>query len=100
MPVSRSSPARNRIQSVQVQSVEPDIPWELCRLQGKENGRVVDGPFFCEAFSLTRCLDGIAPKSALSLRKLALVIPKDSGLPFAAAERDYMPSLAGGARTV
>lgn len=91
---------RNQIQSVQVQSVEPDIPWELCKLQGKDNSRVIDGPFFCETFAITRCLDGIAPKPALSLKKLALVIPKDSGLPFAASERDYMFSLEDGGRKV
>jgi|WetSurMetagenome_2_1015567.scaffolds.fasta_scaffold00050_39 hypothetical protein len=91
---------RNQIRSVQIQSVEPDIPWELCRLQGKENGRIIDGPFFCEVFALTRCLDGIAPKPALSLKNLALVIPKDSGLPYAASERDYMLSLSNGGRKV
>jgi len=91
---------RNRIQTVQIQSVEPWIPWELCKLQGKENGKIVEGPFFCEAFAMTRCLDGIASKPTLNLKKMALVIPKDSGLPYAASERDYMLSLANGDRIV
>lgn len=91
---------RDKIQSVQIQSGDSDIPWELCRLQGKENGRTVDGPFFCEAFAITRCLDRTAPKPTLSLKNIALVIPKDSKLPYAASERDYMLSLANGGRRV
>ena len=86
---------RARIRTVQVQSEEPWIPWELCKLQGRENGRVVEGPFLCEAFALTRWLPEIGFKPRLTLKKMALVVPKDSGLPFAASERDYMLSLAG-----
>ncbi len=91
---------RNRIKSVQVESSEPWIPWELCKLQGKEDGKIVGGPFFCEAFATTRWLLEIAVKPALSLKKMALVIPKDSGLPYAASERDYMLSLGNDRREV
>ena len=91
---------RDRIKSVQVESSEPWIPWELCKLQGKEDGRVTGGPFFCEAFATTRWLLEIGVKPALSLKKMALVIPKDSGLPYAASERDYMLSLAKDGREV
>ena len=91
---------RLRIRSVQVQSEEHWIPWELCRLLGEEDGRVVDGPFMCEAFAMTRWLPGIGLKPALTLNKMALVVPKDSGLPFATSERDYMLSLANGGRQV
>jgi hypothetical protein len=91
---------RKRIHTVQIKSIEPWIPWELCKLQGQENGKIVEGPFFCEAFAITRCLDGLARKPTLSLKKLALVIPKDSGLPYAAKERDYMLSLSNGGRKV
>ena len=68
---------RSRIRSVQVQSVEPWIPWELCKLCGQENGRVVEGPFLCEDFALTRWLPGIALKPRLQLSNLALVVPAD-----------------------
>lgn len=91
---------RDRIKSVQVQSEESWIPWELCKLQGKQNGRVVEGPFFCEAFALTRWLPEIGFKPILTLKKMALVVPSDSGLPLAASERDYMMSLAQGGRQV
>ena len=68
---------RDRIQSVQVQSEEPWIPWELCKLCGQENGRVVEGPFLCEGYALTRWLPGIALKPRLQLSNLALVVPAD-----------------------
>jgi len=91
---------RSRIQSVQVQSEEPWIPWELCKLCGQENGRVVEGPFLCEGFALTRWLPGIALKPHLKLKNLAVVVPADSSLAFAASERDYILSLANGGRQV
>jgi hypothetical protein len=91
---------RNRIRSVQVQSEEPWIPWELCKLEGKENGRVVEGPFLCEAFAVTRWLPEVGLQPSLTLKKMALVVPQDSGLPFAAGERDYVLSLANGGRRV
>jgi hypothetical protein len=91
---------RNRIQSVQVQSEEPWIPWELCKLCGQEHGRVIEGPFLCEGFAMTRWLPGIGLKPRLKLSNLALVVPTDSGLAFAASERDYLLSLANGGRQV
>ena len=86
---------RDRIKVVQVQSEEPWIPWELCKLQGREDGRVVEGPFLCEAFAMTRWLPGIGFKPNLSLKNMALVLPRDSGLPMATSEGEYVSSLAG-----
>lgn len=91
---------RSRIRSMQVQSEEPWIPWELCKLQGRENGQTVEGPFLSQAFALTRWLPEIPIKPVLTLNKMALVVPKDSGLPFAASERDYVLSLTTGSRRV
>ena len=89
---------RTRITSVQVQSEEPWIPWELCKLFGKsaEGDEIEEGPFFCEAFQLTRWIPGLAQVPQLRMKKLALVVPDDSGLPFAASERDYVLSLQDG----
>lgn len=91
---------RKRIRTVQIQSEEPWIPWELCKLSGKENNRVVEGKFFCEAFSITRWLLEIPQQPKLKLTNMALVVPKDSGLPMAARERDYVLSLGNGGRHV
>lgn len=91
---------RDRISSIIVQSEEPWIPWELCRLMGREGGRVVDGPFLCEAYTVTRWLPGVGFKRPLSLRNLALVVPDDSGLPLSGAEKAYVRSLGKGRRKV
>jgi len=91
---------RNRIRTVQVQSEEPWIPWELCKLSGKENGRIVEGKFFCEAFSITRWLLEIPQQPKLKLTNMALVVPRDSGLPWASREREYVLSLGNGGRRV
>jgi hypothetical protein len=91
---------RDRIGSIVVQSEEPWIPWELCRLTGRDGDRVVEGPYLCEAYAITRWLPGTGFKRPLSLRNLALVVPGDSALPLAAAERDYMLSLATADRAV
>ena len=91
---------RDRITSIIVQSEEPWIPWELCRLTGRDGGRIVEGPFLCEAYTMTRWLPGVGFKRPLSLRNLALVVPDDSGLPLSGAERAYVQSLAKGRRKV
>jgi hypothetical protein len=91
---------RHSISSLVVQSEEPWIPWELCKLNGEEDGRVTEGPFLCEAYSMTRWIPGMGFKQPLSLSNVALVVPEDSGLPFAQTERDYILSLAGNDRQV
>lgn len=91
---------RSRISSVWVESEEPWVPWELCRMSGDENGRVVEGPFFCEAFNITRWLPGLSPRPSFSLENVALIVPQDSGLPYAQAEQAYMLSLDNRERKV
>jgi hypothetical protein len=86
---------RDRIGTVQVLSDEPWIPWELLRLQGRENGRVIEGPFLCEAFAMTRWFPGIGRRPRLGLKHLALVVPGDSGLAHAQEERSYLLKLQG-----
>lgn len=85
---------REQITSVLIQSEEPWVPWELCKLSGRVNGRVVEGPFLCEAFACTRWIPGIGLQPAITLQNMAIVVPSDSGLPFASTERDYLLSLA------
>ncbi len=91
---------RARIQSVQIQSEEPWIPWELCKLYGRENGSVVEGPFLCEAFAATRWLPGIPRKLHLKMTNLAVVVPTDSGLRYASDERASLLSLGQDPRRV
>jgi Ternary complex associated domain 7/CHAT domain len=91
---------RDRIGSVQITSDEPWIPWEVCRLKGTVGQRVEEGKFFAEAFSVTRWLAGVGAPREITLGKMAVVVPGDSGLTQAPAERTYLLSLADGKRTV
>ncbi|MBI2325545.1 MAG: CHAT domain-containing protein [Chloroflexi bacterium] len=91
---------RDRIRSVIVQSEEPWIPWELCKLSGKDGDRLVEGPFLSEAYAITRWSPGIGFKRPIRLQNIALVVPPDSGLPLANEERDQVLSLAGPKRKV
>lgn len=91
---------RDQIHSVQIQSDEPWIPWELCRLCGKENDRFIEGGFFCEAFAITRWLPGISLRPGISMNNIAIVVPTDSGLSFTAKEMEYLNDLASNKRRV
>ncbi|MDH5616879.1 MAG: CHAT domain-containing protein, partial [Acidimicrobiia bacterium] len=91
---------RQRITTMRIESEEPWIPWELCKLQGVENGRIVEGPFLAEAFAVTRWIPGVALHPDLPMHKMAVIVPDDSGLPFAESEKQFMLSLANGGRRV
>jgi hypothetical protein len=89
---------RTRIQTVQVQSAEPWIPWELCKLSADDSQE--PEPFLCEAFAVTRWIPGISFKMTFPLKRVAVVVPGDSGLRLASDERKYMLSLASDERQV
>ena len=82
-----------RVTSLEIQSEEAWIPWELLRLPGEEQGRQVGGPFLCEAFALTRWQPGVEQRLDLPLRNMAVIAPKASGLGAAAGEADFLESL-------
>lgn len=87
--------------TLQICSDEAWIPWEACRLSARDgDGRIEDGPFFAEAFAMTRWLHGKPPPAQFSLSRCALVVPKDSGLGNAERERAYYLGLADDQRRV
>lgn len=91
---------RDQISSVIIQSEEPSIPWELCRLQGREGDAIVDGPFLAEGYRVTRWIPGIGTKPDLHISRIGLVVPRDSGLDMTRLERTFVSDLAQGSRTV
>jgi hypothetical protein len=92
---------RDRIRTVWVQSAEPYVPWELCRLQGTaEDGSIVEGDFFCEAFALTRWIPGVGRLPELRLSNVGVIVPGDSRLVSALAEKDILHELARAGRAV
>lgn len=91
---------QDRIRTVQVLSDEPWIPWELLKLCGEENDEIVEGPFLCEAFTMTRWFPGIGRRPLLRLQRMAIVVPTDSGLTHVQNERAYLLSLANNQRQI
>lgn len=89
---------RDAVRTVQVVSEEVWIPWELLRLQNPDDRSPV-GPFLVEAFNLTRWLPS-PPVLELPMRRIALVIPRDSNLPSSVLEGQRLRTLAGAARDV
>jgi hypothetical protein len=88
---------KERIKTVRIVSNEPWIPWELCKLEDEQHE---PGPFLCEAFAVTRWILGMDSQPELTLRKMAVVAPEQSGLPHAPEEWTYLHSLAEGSRQV
>jgi hypothetical protein len=91
---------RERVTSLEIHSEEAWIPWELCRLTGRENENVRSGPFFCEAFEITRWIPGIARQPRLTLNHLAVVAPGASGLSSVADEVGFLRSQEADGRRV
>lgn len=91
---------RDRVTSLEIHSEEAWIPWELCRLTGRENGNVLPGPFFGEAFEITRWIPGIARHPRLTLNHIAVVAPGESGLPAVSDEVAFLRSLETDGRRV
>ncbi len=75
-----------QVRTLQILSEEAWIPWQLLKLQDPDDDASA-GPFFVEAFAMTRWLKGRREVRELPLRRLAFVAPEDSELPDAAVER-------------
>lgn len=86
--------------SLQIQSHEPWIPWELAKLERPGIGHQASGPFLCEAFSVTRWLPGVPEITQLSLDDIALIAPKARELPNQAEEENFITSLSDSGREV
>jgi hypothetical protein len=96
---------RECINSVFIQSDEPWIPWELCRLSGEANGRIEEGDFWCGAFAMSRWIRSIDHQPIkvsenLTLNRIATVVPTNSELSCAEKEKQYLLSLGNESRTV
>ena len=92
-----------RVRTVQILSDEVWIPWELLRLHDPDDP-AVPGRFLVEAFSVTRGLLSESPDFQvvldLPMKRVALVIPRDSELPNAFSEGERIKALGGPLRQV
>ncbi len=72
--------------TLQIQSDEPWIPWELLRFPPTQGY----APFLCEAFAISRWLGRRPPLRRLPLRRMAVVAPRYEGLPWVARELQFL----------
>lgn len=84
------------VRTLQIQSDEPWIPWELLRLP-RTRGHA---PFLCEAFATSRWLGDRSPLRELPLRRMAVVAPRNTDLAWVADELEFLLGLADGGREV
>jgi formylglycine-generating enzyme required for sulfatase activity len=89
------------VRTVQILSNEAWIPWELLKLQDPEDPSS-SGPFLVEAFSLTRWMSELRfPQTRqLPMSRIALVVPKDSGLQKSGTEAERVKGLGGAEREI
>jgi hypothetical protein len=89
---------RHHDRTLLLRSDEPSLPWELVQLCGPSGE---PGPFLCEAFSMTRWLDGSRPPPpALPLRRVGVVACRMDDPSAAMEEEADLLSLDGAARSV
>ncbi len=84
---------RDQVQSLQITSDEPWIPWEMLKPYRLENGKRQDEPFLCERFSLSRWLAGNGAAELLPFKEVQPVIPDKTDLVAVGPELDYLQSL-------
>jgi len=83
------SSLRDRVVTLQVQSDEPNLPWELIKIPASSaDGRA--GFFLCEGFAIARWVPGLSTKEHLPLTPLALVMPESSELRDGRAEKEEL----------
>jgi hypothetical protein len=91
---------KGRAETLQILSDEPNVPWEMMRLQRRGTAGWEQGPFLCEAFAVTRWLLDRVEVVELPVRDVALVVPGSSKLPATATEKEDVLALAGPERAV
>jgi formylglycine-generating enzyme required for sulfatase activity len=97
----RLSSLRGQTRTLLVQSDDPWIPWEMLCIPENPADEAADGPFLCEAFAMTRWLQGMRQTLSLPLSRIATIVARDSGLSQAEGEcRDMLSLVRGESRQV
>ncbi len=84
----------DRVRSFLIQTEEPWIPWELCRMTITRDGRTEARGYLCELFEMSRWLPGVPAKTSLSATRVGIVAPRDSGLASRETEVAMLQDLA------
>ena len=86
---------KENIQSIQVISQEPWIPWEIIKpWKSSDDGPNIEDDFLCVKYAFTRWLENIPIKKKTKIEKIKLVVPTDTGLPAAINEYKWIKQFA------
>ncbi len=92
---------RGKVETVQIQSEETFIPWEMLKLRCREGSGRRDEPFLCEAFAVARwLLGGPRRTTCLPLRQVATVVARDGNVGRATPEIEALLRQANPERVV
>ena len=87
--------------TIQIQSDEPWIPWEIIRLKQKTSSNTTEyGPFLCEAFDVTHWRRGLEIKHFINPRSIAVIAPSKPHLSYVEREVEFLQSLGNSNRKV
>jgi hypothetical protein len=87
---------REQVRTLQLISDEPWIPWELLKPYELKDfaGQDFEDDFLCARFDFSRwVMPGAAPAAEIAVGSLACLVPRDSGLKAAQAERAFLQAL-------
>lgn len=82
---------RNKVKSIMILSNEPWIPWEIIKpFYVMEHGEIVEDPFLCESYYLTRWSGEAPPPSFVRVSHIALIAPAAVDLPNVWREAEFL----------
>jgi len=85
---------KDRIRSLLITSDEPWIPWEIVKpYRWDDQNRLVDEPFWCEKFCISRWLSGPGPADRVPMQLLRPVAPAASNLASVHEELQFLRSI-------
>lgn len=85
---------RNNVKTIMIFSSEPWIPWEMIKpFYVMEHGEIVEDPFLCESYYLTRWSGEAPPPGFTKVSRFALIAPAAVDLPNVRREAEFLKSL-------
>ncbi len=81
---------RDQIESIQVITDEPWIPWEIMKPWRRSASGYEEDPFLCERYRFSRWLENRTFKAKNRVERAKLVVPTDTDLENTIPERDWI----------
>jgi len=90
----RQDNSKRRISSIWITSIEPWIPWEILKPWHMRNKERRENNFLCHSFSFSRWLVSREPITKEQIKKIRVIVPRDTDLANARKEREWIKQFA------